>query len=129
MRNAITPSLRQPAPQGSQLTLQVFFEIAEEWALSTEQQIILLGSPARSTFFKWKREGGLISKDTKERISHIVAIYKALNILFTNPKSANDWIKKLNKYFGGDSALDVMLRGKLTDIYSVRAYVDAQRGG
>jgi hypothetical protein len=129
MRTVITPSPRQPIPQGSQLTLQVFFAIAEEWALSTEQQIILLGSPARSTFFKWKREGGLISKDTEERISHIVATYKALNILFTNSDVANNWITRANKYFDGYSALDVMLRGKLTDIYAVRAYVDAQRGG
>jgi Protein of unknown function (DUF2384) len=129
MRIATTPSPRQPVPQGNQLTLQVFFAIAEEWALSTEQQMILLGSPARSTFFKWKKEGGLMSKDTEERISLIVAIYKALNILFSNADIANNWIKKTNKYFDGYSAMDVMMRGKLTDIYAVRAYVDAQRGG
>lgn len=59
----------------------------------------------------------------------MVAIYKALNILFSNADMANGWIKRGNKYFEGSSALDVMLNGKLADIYAVRAYVDAQRGG
>lgn len=109
--------------------LEVFFRIAELWSLPTDQQIVLLGSPARSTFFKWKKEGGVISVDTQERISHIVSIYKALQILLTDPKAADQWIHKPNKYFDGRSALEVMLDGKLTDIYSVRAYLDAQRGG
>ena len=129
MRNAITTRPPQPAPHARENALKLFFAIAEEWSLTTEQQIVLLGSPARSTFFKWKKEGGLISGDTEERISHIVAIYKALNILFSNAHMANEWIKSANKYFGGRSALDAMLNGKLTDIYAVRAYVDAQRGG
>lgn len=129
MRTAITTSPPQPAPQARENALKLFFAIAEEWSLTTEQQIVLLGSPARSTFFKWKKEGGLLSGDTEERISHIVAIYKALNILFSNADVANGWIKRANKYFDEHSALDVMMKGKLADIYGVRAYVDAQRGG
>jgi uncharacterized protein (DUF2384 family) len=129
MRNAITSSPEQPAPPARQPALQVFFGIAEEWALTTEQQMTLLGSPARSTFFKWKKDGGAISGDTEERISHIVAIYKALNILFPDPEEANGWIKRPNKYFDSCSALDVMMSGRLAEIYAVRAYVDAQRGG
>jgi hypothetical protein len=34
-----------------------------------------------------------------------------------------------NDFFNGDSALDVMLGGKVIDIYAVRRYLDAQRGG
>jgi len=129
MRNVQIPAPQQPAPSPALAVLAVFFSIAEEWSLATDQQITLLGSPARSTFFKWKKEGGLISGDTQERISHVVSIYKALHILFPNPDVANSWVKRPNKYFDNCSALDVMLRGKLTDIYAVRAYVDAQRGG
>lgn len=66
--------------------------------------------------------------DTQERISHLVSIYKALQILLPNPKSADEWVHKQNKHFDNRSALDIMLEGKLADIYAVRAYVDAQRG-
>jgi len=109
--------------------LEAFFKIAELWSLTSDQQIILLGSPSRSTFFKWKKEGGALSTDTEERISHLVSIFKALQILIPNSQSADGWLNKPNKYWDGRSALEVMLDGKLTDIYSVRAYLDAQRGG
>jgi hypothetical protein len=109
--------------------LQGFFGIADRWDLTSEEQIKLLGSPGRSTFFKWKKEGGSIPDDTEERISHILGIYKCLEILFTSPDRSDSWIKKSNKYLGGQSALDVMLGGRVVDIYRVRQYLDAQRGG
>ena len=39
-----------------------------------------------------------------------------------------DWVKKPNQAFGGQRALDVMLGGYLTDLFRVRAYLDAARG-
>ena len=110
-------------------SLDTFFRITELWSLKIDQQITLLGSPARSTIYKWKKEGGLLSADTEERISHLVSIYKSLQILVPDVKAADTWINRPNKYFGGRSALSVMLDGKLTDIYAVRTYLDAQRGG
>lgn len=109
--------------------LEAFFEIARRWALTTEDQIRLLGSPGRSTFFKWKKEGGALPPDTEERISHILAIWKALRILFTVDDRADAWMQRPNSFFDGQTALDVMLRGKVADIFEVRQYLDAQRGG
>lgn len=111
------------------VALDAFFQIAEAWNLNTDDQIVLLGSPGRSTFFKWKKESGSLPADTLERISHIISIYKALEIIIPDPKQADDWIKRPNNYFDGQSALDVMLGGSFVDVYRVRQYVDAQRGG
>ena len=118
-----------PATPTPGRALDVFFKIADAWKLTIEQQITLLGAPARSTFYKWKKDGGLLSADTEERISHLAALYKALQIVIPDPHAADTWIERPNKYFGGRSALQVMLDGKLTDIYAVRVYLDAQRGG
>ena len=118
-----------PATPTPGRALDVFFKIAGAWKLTSEQQITLLGGPARSTFYKWKKDGGLLSADTEERISHLAALYKALQIVIPDPHAADTWIARPNKYFGGRSALEVMLDGKLTDIYAVRVYLDAQRGG
>lgn len=110
--------------------LQAFFRMAERWNLSTDQQITLLGSPPRSTFFKWKKEGGaVVPPDTVERLSHLLSIWKALQILFTSDQASDAWMHSPNDFFNGDSALDVMLVGKVIDIYAVRRYLDAQRGG
>lgn len=112
--------------------LRSFFRIADLWQLSNDEQMTLLGSPARSTFYSWKKEqNGSISRDTLERISYVLGIFKALQILLPNEAAADEWIKRPNTapLFGGRSALDRMLSGQVTDLFVVRQYLDAQRGG
>lgn len=113
--------------------LRTFFKIAELWRLSNEEQMTVLGVTTTSTFFKWKQhtETALLSKDTLERISYVMGIYKALQILLPSEQAADAWIKAPNtaSLFGGRSALDRMLSGQVSDLYVVRQYLDAQRGG
>lgn len=109
--------------------MDAFARLADDWDLSTDEQITLLGSPGRSTFFKWKKSGGNLPHDTIERISHLLGIYKSLQIVLPDPAAADAWVKKSNTYFDDRSALDVMLEGNVVDIYKVREYLDAQRGG
>ena len=65
-----------------------------------------------------------------ERISYLLGIYKALQMLFPEPAQADAWVKKPNQapLFGGRSALERMLGGQVADLYVVRQYLDAQRG-
>ena len=112
--------------------LRTFFRIAELWSLSAEEQMTLLGVAARSTFFKWKKDPNVVlPKDTLERISYIVGAYKALQILLPDEKAADDWVKRPNTapLFGDRSALERMLSGQVADLFVVRQYLDAQRGG
>jgi uncharacterized protein (DUF2384 family) len=112
--------------------LRAFFRLAERWDLDVEEQMKLLGVSARSTFFNWKKEqDGNLSLDTLERISYLLGIFKALHILLPHEDAADAWIKKPNTapIFGGKSALDRMLSGRVSDLYVVRQYLDAQRGG
>jgi hypothetical protein len=111
--------------------MRTFFSIAEAWGLSTKEQIALLGSPPRSTFYAWKRARDLaLPRDTLERLSYIFGIYKALQILLPRPQAADAWIKQPNTapLFGGKSALERMLSGQVADLFVVRQYLDAQRG-
>lgn len=113
--------------------LRTFFRITRDWKLTTADEITLLGSPARATYFNWKRapEKVRLSHDTLERISYILGIYKALQILLPEPAAADAWVRKPNKapLFGNRSALDRMLSGNVGDLYVVRKYLDAMRGG
>lgn len=117
------------APEGATTNFEVFLALAERWGLSVDQQLTLLGSPARSSYFKWKKDGGQIPDDATERVSNLLGTYKALEILFPDAKHAEAWISRPNRFFNGRTALEVMLDGRLADILKVRAYVDAQRGG
>jgi len=124
------PQLDRKALSGP--ALRTFFRIADLWGLSVEEQMTLLGVASRSTFFKWKKEkDALLPKDTLERISYILGIYKALQILLPNERAADMWIRRPNTAppFGGQSALTRMLSGHVSDLYVVRQYLDAQRGG
>ena len=92
----------------------------------------LLGNPPRSTFYRWKQGAKVaLPHDTLERISYIFGIYSALQVLLPRPEAADAWIRKPNAapLFGGRSALDRMLSGQVGDLYLVRQYLDAQRGG
>ncbi len=112
--------------------LRAFFRIAELWALSVEEQKTLLGLSARSTFFKWKKNSDVVlPKDTIERISYVVGIYKALQILLPDEKMADEWVKRPNDapLFSGRSALDRMMSGQVADLFLVRQHLDAERGG
>lgn len=112
--------------------LRTFFRIAERWNLNVEEQMTLLGITARSTYFKWKQDmDGRLTLDTLERISYVFGIFKALNILLPEEEAADAWIKKPNdaSMFGGKPALKRMLSGRVSDLYVVRQYLDAQRGG
>src|SRR5262245_32485517 len=111
--------------------LSAFFNFTAGWELSAEEERILLGSPPRSTFFKWKSErAARLSADTLERISYVMGIYKALRILLPTEEAANAWVKKPNtaRGFGGKSALERMLAGRVVDLADGRRYLDAERG-
>ena len=112
--------------------LRAFFRIADLWDLSVAEQMTLLGVSARSTYFKWKKaQDGALSRDTLERISYTLGIYKALQILLPDEDAADRWVRKPNRArtFGGKSALDRMLSGQVADLFVVRQYLDAERGG
>src|SRR5690606_5492438 len=111
--------------------LTAFFNITAAWGLSAEEERVLLGAPPRSTFFKWKSErAAKLSPDTLERISYIMGVYKSLRILLPTQEAAHAWIRKPNtaQGFGGKSALERMLAGRVIDLADVRRYLDAQRG-
>ena len=112
--------------------LRTFFRISELWRLSVAEQMTLLGLSARSTYFKWKKGSEVaLPKDTLERISYITGIYKALQVLLPDEKAADEWVKRPNAapLFNGSSALDRMMSGQVADLFLVRQYLDAERGG
>ena len=98
------------------------------WDLTDDQASTLLDMPLR-TFRRWKAgQPGRLDRDGKARLSNLLGMHKALRILFRQPERGYRWIKAPNEAFGGASALEVMLRGELTDLMRVRRYLDSERG-
>jgi hypothetical protein len=117
-------------PRASAVAKKTFFRIMDLWGVTNDQAQVLLGNPSRSTFFSWKKgEGGNLPRDAFERVSYVIGIYKALQILFTDDTRADAWVTKPNDAFGGTSALERMMAGNVSDLHAVRAYLDYARGG
>ena len=112
--------------------MRAFFNIADKWKLSPDEAMALLGHPSRSTFYNWKN-GDVAqiahSFDLASRISYVLGIFKALEILYQRPEMADEWVRRPNKAFGGQSAMERMRAGHMVDLAAVRTYLDSVRGG
>ena len=119
--------------QMSAAGLRAFARIAAAWGLSVDEQLTLLGQPPRSTFFAWRKhpESATLPRDTLERLSNILGIYKSLQILLPDAAAADAWVRQPNsaQMLGAGTALARMLAGNVSDLNLVRRYLDGVRGG
>jgi Protein of unknown function (DUF2384) len=134
MSAVLKPVPESPSPERMTAAgLRAFVRIAQAWGLSTDEQLVLLGQPARSTFFAWRKhpERAVLSRDTLERLSNLLGIYKSLQILLPDAAAADAWVRQPNSAapFGGGTALARMLAGNVSDLNLVRRYLDGVRGG
>lgn len=112
--------------------LKALFNIAELWKLRSEEVRDLLGGIANGSYFEMKKnpEGKILDADQMIRISYLVGIFKALNILHSR-SLADEWVRlpNSNRIFGGRPPLDYMIRGGVPAMQTVRRLLDARRGG
>lgn len=111
----------------SPAAFRTFWRIAERWALSHHEAAVLLGmddAQAAQT-----RAGNLaaVTSDTIVRISHLLAVYKALHALLPGSQ-ANGWVRRPNtaEPFAGAPALERMLSGNVEDLVATRRYLEGQ---
>jgi len=114
----------------SQSAVDGLFAVAEKWRLSHEKIGELLGGVPRSTLYKLRTAAGTLRQDELTRISYIVGIYKALQILLPE-EWADRWMTQPNDnlLFGGQPPLEFVIRNGIPGLQQVRSLLDAARGG
>ncbi len=111
--------------------LRAFFNIVSRWGIRDEDAMRLLGGVASSSYYAQKKAPNrTVDSDTLLRISYLIGIFKALNILYAEDL-ANRWVRLSNKnpIFRGETPLDYMMRGGIPALQVVRRLLDARRGG
>src|SRR5438477_9863884 len=111
--------------------LKAFFKIAAAWTLRDEEARALLGSVSNGPFYEMKRNPDrVLDPDRLTRVSYLVGIFKALNILYSD-KLADRWVHlpNSNPIFAGQTPLSFMIKGGLPAIQTVRRLLDARRAG
>lgn len=108
-----------------------FLGIARHWRLRDDDARGLLGGISASAFYELKKHPGrVLDEDRLRRVSLLVGIFKALNILY-GEELADRWmtLPNRNRLFGGRTPLDYLLRGGLPAFVTLRRLLDARRGG
>lgn len=111
--------------------LKAFFKIAERWDIRDEDARALLGGLSNGPYYKWKKDQNrTLDADRLTRISYLVGIFKALNILY-GEQLADEWVRlaNSNRIFGGQTPLAYMTAGGVPAMQIVRRLLDARRGG
>ncbi len=111
--------------------LKAFFRLIEHWGVRDEDARALLGGVSNGPYYSWKKQPErVLDADVLTRISYLVGIFKALNILY-GEKLADEWMKlpNTNRIFGGRAPLEYVIRGGLPALQIVRRLLDARRGG
>jgi hypothetical protein len=111
--------------------LKAFFNIMTRWKVRDEDARVLLGGVSNGPFYEMKRKPGrMLETDRLTRISYLIGIFKALQILHSR-ELANEWVHLANSnaVFAGQTPLAYMMRGGLPAMQTVRRLLDARRAG
>jgi Antitoxin Xre/MbcA/ParS C-terminal toxin-binding domain len=115
----------------SRSAIKAFLNIMEKWRVRDEDARALLGGMSNGPFYEMKKNPNrTLDVDMLTRLSYLVGIFKALNILYSKAL-ADAWIQRpnANRIFGGQTPLAYMIKGGLPAMQVVRRLLDARRGG
>jgi len=128
---AIDLSRKETRTRLSPAAIKGLLRIATQWKLRDDDTRVLLGGISGGSFYTMKKRAGkTLDEDQLTRISLLIGIYKALNILYSK-KLADAWITlpNTNPMFGGGAPLNYVKKGGIPALLRVRQLVDARRGG
>jgi hypothetical protein len=115
----------------SPAAIKAFLNIMAKWGVRDEDARALLGGISNGQFYEMKKNPErTLDVDTLTRISYLIGIFKALNIMHSK-KLADAWLQRTNanRIFGGQTPLAYMIKGGLPAMQTVRRLADARRGG
>lgn len=115
----------------SPAALRAFFNIVKHWGIRDEDARQLLRGISTGAYYELKKKPErVLDQDRLQRISYLIGIFKALNILY-GTRLADRWVQlaNTNPLFTGRTPLTYMLQGGTPAMEVVRRLLDARRGG
>ena len=129
----ISPDLSDPRVRErlSPAATKGFLRIMDKWAVKDPDARQLLGGISTGSYYSLKKQPRrTLDQDALTRVSLLIGIFKALNILYSK-SLADAWITLPNKnpMFRGATPLAYMIQRGQPGMLNVRQLLDARRGG
>ena len=115
----------------SPAAIKAFLRVMERWGVRDQDARALLGGLSSGSFYTLKKAARRnLDQDTLTRISLLLGIFKALNILYSR-RLADAWmtLPNSNPIFQGATPLAYILCLGVPGMLEVRHLLDARRGG
>ncbi|MDT3684176.1 MAG: DUF2384 domain-containing protein [Pseudorhodoplanes sp.] len=115
----------------SPVAIHAFFAVMQTWKTGDDDARALLGNIPREDYDELRTlPRRILDADALTRISCLVGIYKALNILYSE-ELANAWVRlpSSNQHFDRQSPITYMIKGGWPAMQTVRRLLDAVREG
>jgi len=120
--NTLTDSPERTAT----VAYKAYFDIVNKWRLDLTEQQVLLGIHDKEVFMKANQgKLNIITELTLVRVSYVIKIYKNLALIFEDSHQANRWLRRENKLFGGNTALEFVLSDIEGGLISLCALLEA----
>ena len=130
----VAANLADPATRKrlSPAGIKAFLRIMDRWRIKDQDARDLFGGVSSGSFYGLKKEPRrrVLDQDTLTRISLLIGMFKALNILYSR-RLADAWmtLPNSNPMFRGSTPLAYILRLGQPGMVEVRQMLDARRGG
>jgi len=125
-------TLEAKAPEKRAILAKALHRAFEFWELSPEDRLTLLGyaKDNRAALGKLAKGEPLgATQDSMDRASHVLGIWKSLELLFPrNDDFRSAWMRSRNKAFGNHTPVDVVRAYGLPGLVIVRGTLDMMRG-
>ncbi len=112
---------------------KALINLFDQWSIDNNTRLNLLGlsDNSRSLLNKYRKgeQGVPTSRDAIDRVGWLLAIHKALRLLFPhNEQLRKEWVSRRNTAFDNQTPLEYMTERGIIGLANVSRYLDYQRG-
>ena len=120
-------------PQARKVMAKALINLFDQWEIDNNARLNLLGlsEKSRSLLNKYRKgdQGLPASRDAIDRVGWLLAIHKALRLLFPhNEQLCKSWVTRRNAAFDNHTPLEIMTEQGIIGLANVSRYLDFQRG-
>lgn len=111
--------------------VEFLVKLSQMWELDKEQMCVLLGYESRDADYVDKILSGIIplrGRDAEDRFVHLYRIRSIFASLFRDVTVEKQWLQEPQSELEGNTSLELISKGSMTDLLRLRQFVEYMAG-